>query len=229
MARDNRLWGAERIRGELLKLGIRVCKRTMQKYLRAMRTTRPRGQTWSTFLQTHAQQIWACDFLPVADLFFRSLFAFFMVELHSCRVIHVGVTRSPTDAWTAQQRRVATAYGVGPKYLIRDHDSKFGVGFAWVAKTSRIELLKTPYHAPRANAICERFLGSVRRECLDHLLIFHEKQLQRVLNAYVHYFNQARPQEAHPAADSEAESRISDNTACRWQGHLLPRPGRLAL
>jgi putative transposase len=102
IARDNRLWGAERIRGELLKLNIHVSKRTIQKYMRTVRTTRPRGQTWSTFLQTHAQQIWACDFLPVTDLFFRSLFAFFIIELHSRKVIHVGVTRSPTDAWTAR-------------------------------------------------------------------------------------------------------------------------------
>jgi putative transposase len=102
MARDNRLWGAERIRGELLKLGILVCKRTIQKYMRAVRTTRPGGQTWKTFLHTHAQQIWACDFLPVTDLFFHSLFAFFIVELQSRKVIHVGVTRSPTDAWTAR-------------------------------------------------------------------------------------------------------------------------------
>jgi transposase InsO family protein len=193
MARDNRLWGAERIRGELLQLGIRVCKRTIQKYMRGVRSTRPHGQTWKMFLHTHAQQIWACDFLPVTDLFFRSLFAFFMVELHSHRVIHVGVTCSPTDAWTTQQLREATAFGVGPKYLIRDNNGKFGVSFARVAKTSGIKILKTPYHAPRANAICERFLGSVRRECLDHLLILHEKQLQRVLNAYVAYFNRARP------------------------------------
>src|SRR5947209_7370366 len=201
MARDNRLWGAERIRGELLKLGIRVCKRTIQKYMRPVRTTRPGGQTWKNFLRTHAQQIWACDFLPVTDLFFRSLFAFFIIELHPRRVIHVGVTRSPTDAWIAQQLREATAYGVGPKYLIRDNESKFGVTFARVAKTSNITILKTPYHSPRANAICERFLGSVRRECLDHLFILQEKQLQRVLRAYVQYFNQARPQEAHQATN----------------------------
>ena len=108
-------------------------------------------------------------------------------------MIHVGVTRSPTDAWTAQQLREATAFGEGPKYLIRDNDCKFGVNFARVAKTSRIEMLTTPYHAPRANAICERFLGSVRRECLDQVLILHEKQLHRVLHTYVKYFNQERP------------------------------------
>jgi putative transposase len=193
MARDNRLWGAERIRGELLKLGLGVCKRTIQKYMRQVRTTSPRGQNWKTFLDTHAEQIWACDFLPVTDLLFRSLYAFFIIELHSRRVIHIGVTRYPTDAWTAQQLQEATAYGVEPKYLICDNDDKFGVGFARVAQTSRIEILKTPYFAPCANAICERFLGSVRRECLDHLFILQEKQLHRVLHAYLLYFNQARP------------------------------------
>jgi len=129
----------------------------------------------------------------VTDLFFRPLFAFFIVELKSRKVIHAGVTHSPTDAWTAQQLREATAFGVGPKYLIRDNDSKFGVTFARVAKTSGIKILKTPYHTPRANAICERFLGSVRRECLDHLFILQEKQLHCVLKVYVHYFNRARP------------------------------------
>jgi len=129
----------------------------------------------------------------VTDLFFRPLFAFFIIELHSRKVIHVGVTSSPTDAWTAQQLREATPFGQGPKYIIGDRDSKFGSCFARVAATSGIKLLKTPYHTPRANAICERFLRSVRQECLDHLLILHEKQFQRVLNGYVAYFNQARP------------------------------------
>jgi len=193
MARENRLWGAERIRGELLKLGIRVCKRTIQKYMRHARIPRQRGQNWGTFLQNHAKDIWVCDFLQVTDLFFRSLFAFFIIELKSRRVIHVGVTRSPTDALTAQQLREATPFGQSPKYLIRDRDTKFGSCFARVAATSGIKILKTPYHAPRANAICERFVGSVRRECLDHLFILHEKQLHHVLRAYVQYFNRARP------------------------------------
>jgi putative transposase len=193
MAKDNRLWGAERIRGELLKLGLRVCKSTIQKYMRNVRTQQPRGQKWSTFLRTHAADIWASDFLQVTDLFFRPLFAFFLIELKSRKVIHVGVTRSPTDAWVAQQLREATPYGQAPKYLIRDNDSKFGSCFARVAKTSTIKILTTPVYEPHANAICERFLRGVRQECLDHLLIFQEKQLQRVLNAYVIYFNQARP------------------------------------
>ncbi len=193
MAKNNRLWGAERIRGELLKLGIRVCKRTIQKYMWCVRSPRSRGQSWGTFLRNHAGEIWACDFLQVTDLFFRSFFAFFIIELKSRKVIHVGVTRSPTNAWTAQQLREATPYGQTPKYLIRDNDSKFGLHFTRVAVTSGIKVLKTPYHAPRTNAICERFLGSVRRECLDHMLILHEKQLHRVLRASLAFFNRARP------------------------------------
>jgi len=193
MAKHNRLWGAERIRGELLKLDIHVCKRTIQKYIQGVYPPRPMGQSWRTFLRNHGGEIWACDFLQVTDLFFRSLFAFFNTLLKSRKVIHVGVTRSPTDAWTAQQLREATPFEQTPKYLIRDNDSKFGPCFARVAATSGIKILKTPYHTPRANAICERFLLSVQRECLDHVLILHEKHLHRILLAYVEYFNRARP------------------------------------
>ncbi len=102
MAVQNRLWGAERIRGEFLKLGIPISKRTIQKYMRHARTPRRVGQNWATFLRNYAKDIWACDSLQVTDLFFRSLFAFFIIDMHSRKVIHVGVTRSPTDAWTAR-------------------------------------------------------------------------------------------------------------------------------
>jgi Integrase core domain len=104
-----------------------------------------------------------------------------------------GMTRHPTDAWFAQQLREATPFGQTPRFFIRDNDAKFGPLFAPVASSSGIRVLKTPFHAPRANAYCERFLRSVRRECLDHLLILHEQQLSRVLQAYVAYFNRARP------------------------------------
>jgi len=192
LAAENRLWGAERIRGELLKLGIRVGKRTVQRHMRAARPPRP-GQTWATFLRNHAHQTWACDFLQVVDLRFRSLFAFFVVELGSRRVVHMGVTRHPTDAWVAQQLREAMPFDQRPRFLIRDNDGKYGPAFARVAAGSRIAVLRTPIRAPRANATCERFLGSVRRECLDHVLILGEAHLRRVLREYVAYFNTARP------------------------------------
>jgi len=140
--------------------------------------------------------------------------AFFNTLLHSRKVIHVGVTQSPPTLGWRVPLREATAYGAGPKYLIRDHESKFGVTFARVAKTSHIEILKTPYYAPRANAICERFPGSVQRECLDQLLILHEQQLHRVLNAYVASFNQARSHQGirQQIAEPKAGSVPADHT-----------------
>src|SRR2546423_6955322 len=114
-------------------------------------------------------------------------------SLQSRKVIHVNVTRSPTDPWVAQQLREATPYGQNPKYLIRVTDRKFGPSFARVATTSGIKVLRTPYRTPQANAICERFLGSVRRECLYHFLILYERQLHRLLKSSALYFNQARP------------------------------------
>jgi putative transposase len=207
MAAANRLWGAERIRGELRKLDIRVAKSTIQRYLRE---TRPPGrgrQTWPTFLRNHAAEIWACDFLPVTDLLFRPLYAFVVVALGTRRVVHVGVTRHPTDAWVAQQLREVTPFDQRPRFLIRDNDSKYGSAFARVAAVSSITVLRTAYRAPRQNAVCERFLGSVRRECLDHLLILGEGHLRRVLREYVQYFNHDRPHQGLaqriPAAPEE--------------------------
>ena len=193
MAAANRLWGAERIRGELLKLGITVAKTTVQRYMRQARPRRRSGQTWSTFLRTHAAGIWACDFLPVTDLLFRQLYTFFIVELATRRVVHVAVTRHATDAWVAQQLREATPFGAHPTYLIHDNDSKFGPKFARVAEDSGITIIRTAYRAPLMNAVCERFLGSVRWECLDHLLILGETHLLRALKAYVSHFNTQRP------------------------------------
>jgi len=107
-AAANRLWGADRIQGELLKLGVRASKRTIQKYRHPVRAPRPSGQRWATFLRNHADDSWACDFLPVTDLLFRPVCAFFVIALGARRVVHVGVTRHPTDAWVAQQLREAT-------------------------------------------------------------------------------------------------------------------------
>ena len=193
MAAEHPLWGAERIRGELGQLGIRVAKRTVQTYLRGRSTPRPGGQDWATFLRNRARDVWAGDFLQVTDAFFRPLFAFFVVALASRRVVHVGVARHPTDAWVAQQLRQATPFDQRPRFLIRDNDGKYGSAFARVADASGIGVLRTPYRAPRANAVCERFLRSVRRECTDHLLILGERHLARVLREYASYFNRARP------------------------------------
>lgn len=193
MAKENRTWGAERIRGELLTLGLRVGKSTIQKYLYEVRKPGSPKQTWATFLRNHAREIWACDSLQTYDVFFRTVFVFVIIELSSRRLVHCGVTRNPTDPWVAQQLREATPFGDGPRYLIRDNDNKYGASVGRVASGTGIEVLRTPYGAPKANAICERFLVSIRRECLHHFLILSVRHLDRVMKEYNGYFNHARP------------------------------------
>ncbi|CAG0990726.1 hypothetical protein ANRL3_02758 [Anaerolineae bacterium] len=149
MAQENRLWGAERIRGELLKLGVTVAKHTNQKYITRVRPAKTPSQTWATFLKNHAKDIWACDFLPVIDLWFRPRYLFFIIELASRRTVHFGVTRSPTDEWVAQQLREATPFGQAPRFLNRDRDRKYGECFRRVAVGTSIEILKTPYRGQR--------------------------------------------------------------------------------
>ena len=196
MAVENRRWGAKRIRGELLKLGIRVNKGTIRHYMWQARRKLPpqhHGQSWATFLANHASEIWACDFVQTYDLFFRAVFLFFIIEHGSRRVVHVGVTRTPTDEWVAQQVREATPFGEGPRFLICDNDDKYGSRFEHAVEGAGIELIHTPPYAPKANALCERFIGSVRRECLDHILILSEKHIRRVIHEYCEFFNRARP------------------------------------
>jgi putative transposase len=158
MASENALWGAERIRGELLKLGIRVAKRTVQRHMRSVRRRPGGGQRWQTFVHNHASQIWACDFLQVHDIWFRAVFALFMMKLDSREIVYVAVTRNPTQAWTAPQLRNATPFDDGPRFVLRDRDDKFGELFDSVAEGVGARILRTPVRSPRANAEVERFL-----------------------------------------------------------------------
>ena len=137
--------------------------------------------------------MWACDFTVMHDWLFRLWYIFVVMELKTRRIVHTGVTNFPTDDWTAQQVREATPWGKGPRYLIRDRDSKYATHFSAVAVSSGIRELKRPYRAPRANGICERFIGSLRRECLDHFLFHDGRHVQRVVREYRAYFNQERP------------------------------------
>jgi putative transposase len=148
------------------------------------------------FLKTHGKDIWACDFVPVVTLFFKTIYAFVVVHHESRRVAYgVGVTEHPTDVWLTHQLREATPFSEKPKYLICDNDTKYGPKFEWLAKASCIDVIHTPYAAPCANAICERWVESLRwREaCLDHMLVIGVHQLNRILKDYSSYFNQARP------------------------------------
>jgi len=212
MAKANRIWGAERIRGELLKLGIEVSKRTIQRYMLKERKSRSSTQTWAIFMKNQAGNAWACDFTVVTDWLFRQWYVFVVMELKTRRIVHTGVTKFPTDEWTAQQLREATPWGRGPKYLIRDRDRKYAMHFSTVA--AGIKELKTPYRTPQANGICERFMGSLRRECLNHILIYDDKHLERVTTEYTSYFNQERPHQG-------IEQRIPD-----WYDQTRSKPMR---
>jgi transposase InsO family protein len=213
MAAMNRLWGADRIRGELLKLGIKVSKHTIQRYMRAALPSRPQGQRWSSFLRNHAHEIWACDFLQAYDVFFRPIFAFVFIELATRKVMLAATTRCPSQAWVTQPLRNATPSGVAPRFLIRDRDDKFGAAFDALACATGVRMVRTAVRAPNMNAICERFLGSLRRECLDHLLVLDDGHFHRVVAEYVRYYNAARPhqgihQHTPVPAERPAEGRI---------------------
>ena len=223
MARSNASWGAERIRGELLKLGLRVSKRTIQKYIRRVRPRGKPGQTWSTFVRNHASDTWACDFLQLYDIWFRPIYAFFVVNQASREVVHFNVTRAPTDEWATQQIREATPWGEGPRFLIRDNDSKFGPKFDAAVKGAGTNLLKIPPRSPNLNPICERFLRSVRQECLDHFVILGEDHLRGVLHEYVNgYFNVARPHQGLDQQIPGSGDRPSDDSSPA--GQIVVRP-----
>jgi transposase InsO family protein len=225
MAIANRTWYVKRIQGELRKLGIRVSRGVVRKYMRRARKGLPprnQGQTWATFIQNHAGEIWASDFLQTYDLFFRAVFVYFIIELGSRRVVQYGVTRSPSDFWVAQQVREATPYEEGPRFLIRDNDGKYGQCFDRVAEDRGIRVLRTPVRAPKANAICERFIGSVRRECLDYMLIINDRHLYRLIDEYVTYYNHARPHQGIgqriPDPEEDDKSGVGDKgqrVACK--------------
>jgi len=165
------------------------------------------GHTWSTFLKNHFNDIWACDFTVVNDLLFRLLYVFVIMELHTRRIVHATVPCSLIDDWVAQQLREATPWGEGPKYLIRDRDSKYGKQFAAVA--GGIKILMTPVRAPRTNSNCERRICSLRRECLDHMLVQNRLRLDRIVQEYLDYYNHSTPHQG--IGQQIPESLAKDN------------------
>jgi transposase InsO family protein len=134
-----------------------------------------------------------CDFLQAYDVFFRPIYAFAFIELATRKVMLAATTRFPSQAWATQQLRNATPLGVAPRFMIRDRDDKFGAAFDALARATGIRVVRTAVRAPDMNAICERFLGSLRRECLDHILMLDDRHFQRVVAEYVRYHNGARP------------------------------------
>jgi putative transposase len=192
LARENPLWGTERIRGELLKLGIAASARSIRRYRAAGPAPRP-GQNWRTFLANHRPAIWAADFFAVQTLTFRTLFVLLFVTHDRRELVHLNVTASPTAAWVWRQMLEATAWGRRPRFLLRDRDRAYGPTFSDRVRGLGVAPLLTPVRAPKANAIAERLVGTIRRECLDHLIVVNEQHLRRVLGEFAAYYNQDRP------------------------------------
>jgi transposase InsO family protein len=198
MARDNPTWGQERIANELLlKLGLSVSPRTVRKYmpkpLDTGRGRRARSQRWRTFVRNHARAIVACDFCVVVTATFRILYMFVVIEHASRRLLHINVTAHPTTVWTLQQLREAIRTDHSYRFLIHNRDSIFSQDLDRSIRHLGLRVLKTPPQSPQANAICERLLGTLRRECLDFLITLTENHLRRLLHEWVRHYNEGRP------------------------------------
>src|SRR5947209_9229238 len=192
MSRENRLWGTERIRGELLKLGIVVSNRSIRRYRWRGRGRSP-TQTWATFLRNHAHHLWAADLFTLPTLTFKTLYVLVFIAHGRRDLVHVNVTANPTAAWVWRQLIEATPWGQKPRHLLRDRDAVYGRDFRQRARRVGIDSIATPVRAPRANAIAERVIGTLRRECFDHLIVLNEQHLVSVLTEFVRYYNEERP------------------------------------
>jgi len=186
----NPRWGAPRIHGELLKLGFELSEATVAKYL--VRHRKPPSQTWRTFLANHMKDMVSCDFFVVQTVFFRVLFVFVILSHDRRRPAHVAVTEYPTADWVAHQLLEAFPWDSAPHYLLRDRDGSYGEKFHEAASSLGIREVLTAPQSPWQNAYVERLIGSIRRECLDHVIVLNEIGLRRILKSYVDYYERSR-------------------------------------
>jgi putative transposase len=215
LASENPRWGYRRIQGELIKLGIRLAASTIARILKdhgIRPAPRRAGPAWRAFLKAQASQIVATDFFTVDTLMLKRLYVLFFIELGRRRVWITGVTAHPHGPWVTQQARNVTGEledeGVEVKFLLRDRDTKYVSGFDSVFTGEGAQVLRTPFRTPNANAHAERFVRTIREECLDHLLIVNARHLERVLRSYVRHYNGHRPHQGISQEIPEAPQSI---------------------
>jgi len=215
MSLANRLWGAPRIHGELLKLGIEVAQSTVAKYM--ARSGRGRSQTWKTFLHNHTTGISAMDFLVVPTVGFKLLFVLVILRHQRRHLISLSVTANPTAEWIARQITDAFPWNEAPDHLIRDRDASYGDAVTRRLAAMGIRDHPTAPRSPWQNGQAERLIGSIRRECLDHIVVFGDAHLRRILAAYTGYYNELR---THLSLAKDSPNR----RPVQRRGHLTARP-----
>jgi putative transposase len=190
MSRENPIWGAPRIHSELMKLGIQISEASVAKYM--VRRRKPPSLTWRTFLDNHVSQLASVDFFTVHTVWFEVLFVFIVLAHDRRRIVHFNVTAHPTAEWTAQQMLEAFPFDTAPRYLLRDRDRIYGQEFRnQVAVMDINEVLSAPW-SPWQRAYVERVIGSIRRECLDHMIVLNEESLRHTLRSYFSYYHRSR-------------------------------------
>ena len=189
LARENPLWGAPRVHGELLELGLHVSEATVAKY---MQQRRPPSQGWKTFLLQHAKEIAAVDFFSVPTATMRTLCVFLVLSHDRRKILGFAITDAPTGAWAAEVVLRALDFEGAPRTVLRDQDHKFGDDFTAMIDAAGLQQLRSAYRCPWQNGYVERVIGTIRRECLDHVIIFNARHLRRVLEEYVAYYNGSR-------------------------------------
>ena len=193
MQKENPLWSAQRIQGELVKLGFSVCDNTVAKYMRKPKTDPEKIQRWLTFLRNHAKYTVGIDFLVARTIFFKSIYVFVAISHDRRKILHVAVSSKPHSQWAIQQLRETFAFDETTKYVIRDNDKIFSEDFKQQIKKFGLKGTPTAPRSPWQNPFCERVIGTLRRECLDHIIILNEKHLHNVLHEYIfEYYNVSR-------------------------------------
>jgi transposase InsO family protein len=190
MSRENRLWGAPRIHGELLKLGINIGEASVSKYM--VRQRKPPSQTWHTFLNNHILQLVSVDFFTVPTIRFQVLYVFLVLAHERRRILHFNVTAHPTAEWTAQQLRNAFPWDSALRYLLRDRDRIFGDDFTRPVQDMGVQEVLSAPRSPWQRAYVERVIGTIRRECLDHVIIFNEAALYQQIKLFTAYYHESR-------------------------------------
>ena len=222
MSRENPLWGAPRILSELLLLGHQVAERAVAKYM--VRTKKPPSQTWRTFLANHVPNIAACDFFTIPTAAFRVLYVFIILRHDRRQVVHFNVTEHPYAEWAAQQVADAFPYDEIPRFLLRDRDDIYNKYFQSRVEHMGIEEVPTAARSPWQNPYCERLIGSIRRDCLDHLIVLNEVHLLRILTRYFDYYHNSRP---HLSLDRNSPTPRSVEPPSAGQVIAIPQVGGL--